>query len=39
MVGLWFLVPAIGVRVPDRQPLTASTSWVVIKQPQLARDA
>jgi hypothetical protein len=20
MVGLWFLVPAIGVRVPDRQP-------------------
>ncbi len=21
MVGLWFLVPAIGVRVPDRQLL------------------
>jgi hypothetical protein len=22
MVGLWFLVPAIGVRVPDRQPIS-----------------
>ncbi len=22
MVGLWFLVPAIGVRVPDRQQTT-----------------
>ncbi len=21
MVGLWFLVPAIGVRVPDRQQI------------------
>ncbi len=39
MVGLWFLVPAIGVRVPDRQPLTASTNCVVIMQLVLARDA
>jgi hypothetical protein len=26
MVGLWFLVPAIGVRVPDRQ-LTILLYW------------
>lgn len=26
MVGLWFLVPAIGVRVPDRQPSRARVS-------------
>ena len=25
MVGLWFLVPAIGVRVPDRQLLAQIT--------------
>ena len=39
MVGLRFLVPPIEVRVLVGQQLTASTSWVVIKQLVLALDA